>query len=122
MSSPLLLDEDMVYMMSGSLKPSEVATLLETLLNDSLSSIVTSFRTLIEGRGISLANILSLISEKVFGLHINSASRAAILKALADVEVALTQVSSETSQMRSLVSSFVMLRHGGIQDSAKGCV
>jgi hypothetical protein len=42
------------------------------------------------------------------------------LKALADVEVALTQVSSETSQMRSLVSSFVMLRHGRIHDSAKG--
>ena len=120
MSSPLLLDEDMVYMMSGSLKPDEVATLFETLLNDSLSSVVTSFRTLIEGRGISLANILPLISGKVFGLHMNSASRAIILKALADVEVALTQVSSETSQMRSLVSSFVMLRHGRIHDSAKG--
>ena len=120
LSCQTLVDADMVYVTSSSLKPSELAILLKSLLSDSLSSILSSFRVLVEERGISLANILPLLSGKVFELHIDSASRASILKALADTEMALAQVSSEKSQMRSLVSSFVAIRHGRIQDSAKG--
>jgi replication factor C subunit 3/5 len=105
-----IIDERTVYSVAGVPLPSDLETAMITLLNDDLLVGVNTLQSLTKIMGVAVTDIVSLLSKRIFELHLSSTVRADIISALADMEVALSHVSCEKFQLRALASVFTPLK------------
>lgn len=110
LSTPGLVDLDVVHGLCSVPRKSDMETLLSSLLTDPVPKLMEAFSTVKSRTGLDLGGILTTLGELVFTLHLTASARSFVVKTLADIQNALTCVPQEKIQLRSLVSSFVLLR------------
>ena len=123
LTSSNVVDERTVYSVSGVPLPRDLETAMMSLLNDNLEVGVNTLQNLTKNVGVAMTDVISLLSKKIFELHLSSTMRSLIISALADMEVALSHVSSEKFQLRALVSVFTLVkdRAGKQKSTASQC-
>ena len=110
LSTPGLVDLDVVHGLCSVPRKSDMETLLSSLLTDPVPKLMEAFSTVKSRTGLDLGGILTTLGELVFTLHLTASARSFVVKTLADIQNALTCVPQEKIQLRALVSSFVLLR------------
>ena len=102
--------EEIVYATTGQLHVEDIRSLLNCMLEHKFEVAFNALQTLKRTRGFAVVDIIGLLSEAVFRLHLPSSARTDLILGLAEIEYALTFTGLEKIQMLSLISTFAIAR------------
>eukprot|EP00055_Hartaetosiga_balthica_P001698 m.138622 g.138622 ORF g.138622 m.138622 type:complete len:351 (-) comp15768_c0_seq1:197-1249(-) len=104
------VDEDSVYICTGTPLPSEIRRIVHTLLNTSFKEAFNAINTTKTQNGFALEDIVSNIHEFMFSVDLPVTSRLLLLDHLATIEARLSTGASEDAQLASLVGVFQLVK------------
>ena len=100
------IEADDVYATTGQPRPEDIEAIAGFLLNEPFAEAAAKVSAVKTERGLALADIVRLLCEYVFRLHMPPNARAALISAMADVEHRLAYVTAERVQLLALVGAF----------------
>ena len=101
---PELITEETIYTCIAAPHPSDVQTILHTLLSTSdVTSCLSTIQTLKSTKGLALADILTALASELQNLEVPVQTRVAWMEGLADVEWRLAGGGGEVVQTGGLV-------------------
>ncbi|KAL7062735.1 hypothetical protein AAHC03_025 [Spirometra sp. Aus1] len=109
--STSVVDEASVYACTGYPTPSEMKSVLEWCLNDSIKEAFKKVSEMKTFKGIALRDILSELHLLLMRVKIPDNIRADILIALAEVEHRMSLGASEKLQLGAVIAAFASARH-----------
>jgi replication factor C subunit 3/5 len=104
------ISADDVYTTAGQPRPADVEAVAHALLNSPFSAALHALRTLQGARGVALGDVTRALLPWVMRLHVDSAHKAALVEALADVEARLAYVTGDKVQQAAVVGAFAGVR------------
>uniref|UniRef100_A0A0X3PLQ4 AAA+ ATPase domain-containing protein n=1 Tax=Schistocephalus solidus TaxID=70667 RepID=A0A0X3PLQ4_SCHSO len=109
--STSVVDEASVYACTGYPTPSEMKSVLEWCLNDSIKEAFKKVSEMKTFKGIALRDIISELHLLLMRVKIPDNVRADILITLAEVEHRMSLGASEKLQLGAVVAAFASARH-----------
>ena len=100
------IEANSVYATTGQPRPEDIEAIAGVLLNSNFKEAVEKVAAIKQERGLALADIVRLLVEYVFRLHMPQLARANLVSAMADVEHRLAYVTHERMQLMALVGAF----------------
>ena len=100
------IEADDVYATTGQPRPKDIEAIAGVLLNSPFQEAVEKVGAIQTERGLALADIVRLLCEYVFRLHMPQSARAELVSQMADVEHRLAYVTQERLQLLALVGAF----------------
>ena len=104
------IDANSVYATTGQPRPEDIEAIAGVLLNSNFKEAVAKVAAIKQERGLALADIVRLLVEYVFRLHMPQLARANLVSDMADVEYRLAYVTHERLQLMALVGAFANAR------------
>lgn len=104
------VDAASVYMTSGAPLPSDIDTMLHSLLNSSFSVASKDIHTLCVTKGYALVDVLQDLTARIAEMELESVPLAMVLDGMSQVEHRLAFGADEKIQTASLVGVFVKMR------------
>lgn len=104
------IDANSVYATTGQPRPEDIEAIAGVLLNSNFKEAVAKVAAIKQERGLALADIVRLLVEYVFRLHMPQLARANLVSDMADVEWRLAYVTHERLQLMALVGAFANAR------------
>ena len=104
------VDDDSVYLTSGTPIPVDVEAIIQSLLNDNFAGAYTKITALCKTKGYAIADLLSQLTIMVSGIELPPGALAVILDGMSGVEYILACGTDEEIQCESLVGVFVRAR------------
>eukprot|EP00056_Hartaetosiga_gracilis_P003790 m.67533 g.67533 ORF g.67533 m.67533 type:complete len:344 (-) comp11578_c2_seq1:354-1385(-) len=104
------IDEDAVYVCTGTPLPSQIRKIVETLLNDSFKNAFRRIDEMKTSNGFALEDIITNVHELMFSVDIPVRSRLLLLDRFATIESRLSTGASENAQLASLVGAFQLVK------------
>uniref|UniRef100_A0A7S0KHQ5 AAA+ ATPase domain-containing protein n=1 Tax=Micromonas pusilla TaxID=38833 RepID=A0A7S0KHQ5_MICPS len=104
------IDANSVYATTGQPRPEDIEAIAGVLLNSNFKEAVAKVAAIKQERGLALADIVRLLVEYVFRLHMPQLARANLVSDMADVEYRLAYVTHERLQLMALVGAFAAAR------------
>ena len=113
-----LITNETIYDCIAAPHPSDVRTILDTLLCTSdIISCLTTINTLKSNKGLALADIISALGEELLKLEVPPQTRVVWLEGLAEVEYRLSGGGGEVVQTGGMVgvvrNGVELMEHGG---------
>lgn len=109
MASPHV-DEDAVYLCTGSPMPRDIEQMAHWLLNEPFSESQQRIATMKTAKGLALLDVVRQLHPFLMRIEVPSRIRIELLDALANIEYRLTFGTSEKLQLGALVSAFAHAR------------
>lgn len=117
MASPHV-DEEAVYLCTGSPMPKDIEQIAHWLLNEPFSESLHRIAGMKTTRGLALLDIVRQLHPFLMRIEVPSRIRIELLDALADIEYRLTFGTSEKLQLGALVSAFAHARTALVASAA----
>ncbi len=105
-----VVDETSVYLTSGAPLPTDMAIVLDLLLNADFKTAYESVVSMCTQKGYALADVLQDLTILVANLELSGSVLASLLDGMSDVENRLAYGTDEKLQTASLVGVFVRTR------------
>lgn len=102
---------DDVYNCTGRPNPKEVATMLQSLLEDSYLDSFNKVKDIKVGRSLTLEDIVRDLHLEVMGTGLPQLHKIFIIQRLAEIEIRISLGCNERLQIASLVGCFQEVRH-----------
>ncbi|KAJ3188825.1 Replication factor C (RF-C) subunit [Gaertneriomyces sp. JEL0708] len=100
------VDENSVYLCTGSPLPSDISQITDWLLNSEFTHAYTSIQKLRTDRGLALSDIITEVHGVLETIEMPSPVKITLLDQLAEIEYNLSTGCTEKIQLGSLVGSF----------------
>lgn len=104
------VDENSVYSCTGQPLPSDIASIVHWMLNDSFSTAYQNIMKLKTLKGLALQDILTQVHLYIQRVDFPSNVRITLLEKMADIEYQLSTGSSEKIQLGALLGAFQVTR------------
>ena len=104
------IDANSVYATTGQPRPEDIEAIAGVLLNSNFKEAAAKVAAIKQERGLALADIVRLLVDYVFRLHMPQLARANLVSDMADVEYRLAYVTHERLQLMALVGAFANAR------------
>ena len=100
------IQSDDVYATTGQPRPKDIEAIAGVLLNSPFAEAVEKVTAIKTERGLALADIVRLMCDYVFRLHMPPTARSELVSQMADIEHRLAYVTHERLQLLALVGAF----------------
>ncbi|KAK9460668.1 P-loop containing nucleoside triphosphate hydrolase protein [Lipomyces oligophaga] len=97
------ISENDIYECVGNPKPSNVRSILDSMLSDEWGTAVRTVRNIKVSNGLALADILQAVFEELESIELLPNARARTIAGLADIEYRLSSGGSETIQTSAMI-------------------
>mmetsp|Transcript_4509 Transcript_4509/g.11025 ORF Transcript_4509/g.11025 Transcript_4509/m.11025 type:complete len:324 (+) Transcript_4509:4684-5655(+) len=104
------IEADSVYATTGQPRPADIEAIAGVLLTEPFKEAVSKVGLIKTERGLALADIVKLLCEYVFRLHMPPSARAELISQLADIEHRLAYVTAERLQLLAMVGAFAVAK------------
>jgi replication factor C subunit 3/5 len=104
------VNEETVYMCTGNPLPSDIALIVEWMLNEKFSTAFENIQKLKTLKGLALQDILTDVHGYVHRVDFPSKTRMVLLQKMADIEHNLAVGGNEKIQLGSLLGAFQIVR------------
>lgn len=118
MAFPDLVDENAVYSCTGNPLPSDIRSMVESMLNMDVATCFHKISAVKTDRGYALQDILTSVHSVLTNIKIDNEVRITLYKSLADIENRLAAGASEKLQLSAMISAFVIARANMSKTSA----
>jgi replication factor C subunit 3/5 len=97
------ISQDMVYDCVGSPHPSDIKTIMSTMMEDSWETALHSVNLIKQSKGLALADLLTAIANEFGDLNLKPQARVHLLKGLSEIEWRLSAGGSEKIQTSATI-------------------
>jgi len=104
------ITDDVVYSTTGHVHREDIKSLVSCLLNQPVDRVFESLQKIKHNRNFALVDVVNLLQDCVFSLHLTPAVRAGLILGLADLEYSLSFAGTEKIQTLTLISVFAVAR------------
>eukprot|EP01147_Barroeca_monosierra_P000392 gene392-3738_t len=105
------VDDEGVYLSTGTPLPADIQKIVETMLNDSFKTAYRFIQDMKIERGLALVDILRDVHTFIHRLDIPVEPRLLVLDRLAEIEERLAVGANEATQLADLVGVFQVVRN-----------
>jgi replication factor C small subunit len=110
-STSTVIDQEVVYDSTESIRPSEIADLLTIALKGNFSAARTKLDELIIRQGLSGEDIVQGIHRAVFDLPVSEVAKIRLIDRVGEAEFRIVSGSSERIQLEALLAHFATEGH-----------
>ena len=105
------IKEKHVYLSTGKPSPSDIASILDSLMNDTISNTINFIAEIQTKKGLDLLDIVIELYTVVMDISLNNENLNYFLKEISELEQRLEGSTNVEIQLGSLVSIFHQIRY-----------